>query len=113
MTNNIGVDIVYIPEIKKYLNKKSFINKVYTAKEIEIANTYREPYNFYATRFASKEAIIKATNGNFDFKEIEILKDNNGKPLAKIINHNNYIINISISFVKDYAIAFCIIDQKK
>ena len=107
----IGTDIVYIPKIKKMINIKSFINFIYTKKEQEIANKYKDPTNFYASRFAAKEAIIKATNGNYDFRQIEILKDIDGKPLPKILN-KDLNINLSLSFDNEYAIAFCLIQKK-
>lgn len=110
---NIGTDIVYIPRIKKMIeNTPSFLKKIYTDKEIEIASTIKVPFNFYATRFAAKEAIIKATNSKFDFKEIEILKGEMGEPLAHIINHPEYDIKLSLSYDTDYAIAFCLITKK-
>ena len=107
----MGTDIVYIPRIRKMLTKKSFINYIYTKKEQELANKFKDSTNFYATRFAAKEAIIKATNGKYDFRQIEILKDIDGKPLPKILNEN-LNINLSLSFDNDYAIAFCIIQKK-
>ena len=107
----IGTDILFIPRIKKMENNEAFLKKIYTSKEREIANTFKEPTNFYATRFAAKEAIIKATNGKFDFNEIEILKDEDGKPLPHIINHQEITINLSLSFDNDYATAFCIIKK--
>ena len=109
----IGTDIVFIPKLKKIIdNNPAFISKIYTKKELMIAKTIKNPYHFYATRFAAKEAIIKALNGLFDFPEIEILKGNDGRPLASIINHPEYIINISLSFDNEYAIAYCIAKKK-
>lgn len=110
---NIGCDILYIPRIKNIIESNtSFINKVFTEKERDIAKNIKIPYNFYATRFAAKEAIIKATNGLFDFNEIEILKGNNGEPLPRIIGNEEYIINLSLSYDNDYAIAYCIVNKK-
>ncbi len=107
---NIGTDILYIPRLKKVISTTpSFIKKVYTDKEIEIAKKIKEPINFYATRFASKEAIIKATQGKYDFLEIEILKGDNGEPIPKIISNPHLNIELSISYDFEYAIAFCII----
>ena len=106
----IGTDIVYIPKLKKMITKKSFINFVYTKEEQQLASKFKDPTNFYATRFAGKEAIIKATNGKYDFRNIEILKDSDGKPLPKILNEG-LDIALSLSFDNDYAIAFCIIKK--
>lgn len=109
----IGTDIVFIPRLKKTIeNTPSFRKKVYTEKELNIAIKIKDPYNFLATRFAAKEAIIKATNSQFDFSEIEILKGELGEPIPTIINHDEYIINLSLSYDNDYAIAFCVIQKK-
>ncbi len=109
----IGTDIVFIPKVKKTIDTyKSFIKKIYTEKEIEIASQIKEPYNFYATRFAAKEAIIKAFNGKYDFSEIEILKGKMGEPLPRIKNHPEYEIKLSLSYDKEYAIASCIVQKK-
>lgn len=106
----IGTDIVYIPKLKKIIDATpTFVNKVYTSKEVDIANKIKEPYNFYATRFAAKEAIIKATDGKYDFKEIEILKKEDGSPSPIILINNDINIELSLSYDNDYAIAFCII----
>ena len=111
MNLNIGTDILYIPRLKKIINTTpNFINKVYTQNEINIANKLDNKLYFYATRFAAKEAIIKATGGVFDFQEIEILKEKSGKPLPYIINNKNINIQLSLSYDNEYAIAFCIIN---
>ena len=110
MNYNIGTDIVNIKKLEQTINNNhNFIHKVYSKKELEYAKKLQNPINFYATRFAAKEAILKATNIQYEFNEIEILKDIDGKPIAHIINHENIKIDISLSYDKDYAIAFCIV----
>lgn len=110
----IGTDILYIPRLENIIKENPyFIKKVYTDKEIELAEKSKKSLYFYATRFAAKEAIIKATNGLYDFKEIEILKEKSGKPLPKIINNSNVHINLSLSYDNDYVVAFCTISTKK
>ncbi|MBE6140646.1 MAG: holo-ACP synthase [Firmicutes bacterium] len=110
---NIGTDILYIPRLKNILEKNSsFLKKVYTKKELELALKQKKPLYFYATRFAAKEAIIKATNFQYDFLEIEILKNYDGKPIVELLKNNNLIIDLSLSYDQDYAIAFCIANKK-
>ena len=111
----IGTDIVYIPKIKETIEKyPHFIKSTYTESEINLANKSKNSLYFYADRFAAKEAIIKATNGKYDFKEIEVLKNNDGKPIVNILNNENINIELSLSYDNDYAIAFCIVlSQKK
>jgi len=110
----IGTDIVYIPRLKKILkNNHSFEKKIYTEKEIEISSKIKDPINFLATRFAAKEAIMKATNCKYDFSEIEILKDSDGKPLPNILTNDKLVIELSLSYDNEYAIATALVTQKK
>ncbi len=106
----IGIDLVYIPRLKKTIAMfPQFIRHVYTPQELDISqNIY-----FLATRFCAKEAIMKATNLKYDFKDIEILKDQDGKPVARIIGNNSLVINLSLSYDGEYAIAYVLINQKK
>ena len=110
MNFEIGTDIVNIIHLKETIKTNPhFLKKYYTFHELELAKILKNPYFFYATRFAAKEAIYKATNGEFEFHEIEILKDEYGKPVPKILHHNDIKIKLSLSYEKEYAIAFCIV----
>ncbi len=110
---NVGTDIVCISRLANTIAKMpTFIKKIYTDQELALAQEIKNPMNFYATRFAAKEAIMKATNLELEFREIEILKGSNGEPLAKLINHAEYELKISVSYDTDYAIAFCLAIKK-
>ncbi len=96
----IGVDIVKHSRVNLKIAKK-----VLTEKELEqlkdISN--EEAKNQYlSSRFAAKEAIIKATNKKYSFKDIEVLRTN-GAPSVNIKN-----LELSISHEEDYSVAFCI-----
>ena len=110
MIKEIGTDIVSLQRLNETINRNpNFINKTYTSKELELAAKIKNPLHFYATRFAAKEAIFKATGAQFEFNQIEILKDELGKPIPHIINHPDIKIKLSLSYEDNYAIAFCII----
>lgn len=110
MNFEIGTDILNIKRLENILKKyPHFINKYYTKEEIKIASSLKNPLSFYATRFAAKEAIFKALKGKFDFSEIEILKNTDGSPNPKILNHNDIKIKLSLSYEEDYAIACCLV----
>ena len=118
MIIGIGTDIVKVKRIADLINynAKSFITRCFTKKEQE--NEKNEKENYYAKRWAAKEAIVKALGTGFKkikFTDIEITNDENGKPvvqcnkLSKIVQNDNAAIHISISDEKEYAIAFAII----
>ena len=117
----IGSDIVDIRRIKKsILQNKKFTSRVFSKKEIALANKKKNVYNYFAKRYAAKEAFSKSlgtgiSNG-LKFSEIEVLNNKNGKPIMQIkgkshslvlkfLRKKNYNIFLSISDEKDYAIA--------
>ena len=121
MNISCGIDIIEIERIKKAIDSlgDKFLKEVYTENEIEYCESKNVmKYQHFAARFAGKEAIFKATSkfleNKYDLKweDIEILNDNNGRPYA-ILNKNkikeNIEIDISLSHIKDYAVANCVI----
>lgn len=120
MKINCGTDIIEVCRIKESIEKMGdkFLNKVYTEKEIEYCNSKNKmKYQHFAARFAAKEAIFKAISNILEdkyeitWKDVEILNDKNGRPYVHFINNNYNIkqIDISLSHLKEYAIANCII----
>jgi holo-[acyl-carrier protein] synthase len=112
-----GIDIVEVKRLRRTVKKwgEAFLNRVFTEREIAYAKNRRSTYEHLAGRFAAKEAILKATDvGEFAFKDIEIINNEMGKPYARIIKPNNkkYQISVSISHIKDYAIASAVVTKK-
>ena len=119
MNSAIGIDIVEIKRLEKASKKwgKSFLNKVYTKRELSYSRSKRFPYQHLAARFAAKEAIFKALGEvETDFvgwKNVEILNDSTGKPAvhwhgaAEISRKKRKIRNvvISLSHTENYAVA--------
>ncbi|BDU67687.1 MAG: holo-ACP synthase [Candidatus Tyloplasma litorale] len=106
--NGIGIDIVSKARIKLLKNKTRFLNK----DELEFLSKLKDEdskMDFISGRWASKEAIIKASNKKIKFYEISILNEDNGKPYVLFKNLKNDNIKISISHEKDYTVAFSII----
>lgn len=115
-----GTDIIEVKRIKDAINKKGdkFLNKIYTPFEIEYCNSKNSmKYQHFAARFAAKEAIFKAISEKMKNKyeitwtDVEIRNNEEGKPQVVFLKENYNInqIDISISHVKEYAIAMCIV----
>lgn len=102
MIKGIGVDIVELKRIKYKI-----ASKVLSSKEKEVFDSFKDDKRkkeYLAGRFAAKEALFKATNESFDFKDISVLNDKSGKPL---ISYKN--AHVSISHDGDYVIAFVVV----
>jgi holo-[acyl-carrier protein] synthase len=125
-TVGIGVDIIDNKRFKNLIKDKKFINRIFSKKEIFASKKTLNKINFFSKRFAAKESFAKALGTGFrnklNFKDIEIVNDNLGKPfylinnkIKQIIKKNKKIVNfelfLSISDEKDYSVAFTIIQK--
>lgn len=120
-----GIDIIEVNRIKKSIEElgDSFLNRIYTQNEIEYCNKSGEiKYQHFAARFAAKEAVFKAIS-QFTFgregaswKDIEVINIERGKPVINVDSLKNKLgktvnnliledIDISISHIKEYAVA--------
>ena len=112
-----GVDITEVSRLRRAVEKwgDSFLNRIFTKQELDNAKTRGSLYQHLAGRFAAKEAVFKALgDAKLNFKEVQILNDKDGKPYCSVRNGRDKKINvlISISHVKNYAVANAIITQK-
>ena len=80
----IGVDIVENSRITKSLKNNHFIKRIFSNSEILIASKIKDKKSYYSKRFAAKEAFAKSIGTgfrkNFNFKDISIVNDKQGKP---------------------------------
>lgn len=103
MIVGIGNDIVEIKRFENIKNIELFIEKYYTGEEI---NASGGRISFFAANFSVKESVSKMFGTgirNFGLKDIEVLRDELGKPYvnlygkAKEIAENRGINNILVS----------------
>ena len=123
-----GVDIIDNKRIEKSLKIKGFKKRIFTLYEINQSKKYRNKTNYFAKRFAAKEAFVKSIGlgfrNNINFNDIEIYNNKNGSPKIKISQKikdivktkfkiKNYDIHLSLSDEKKHSIAFVILNKKK
>ena len=124
MIYGVGTDIVKISRIQEMKSLSAFAEKILSSKEMKIASSFNEKrlIKFLAKQFAGKEAVSKAFGTGIRkpilFKDIEILRDENGKPLLNplggvkktMINLGISKSHVSLVDENDYAIAFAILE---
>ena len=80
----IGVDIINNKRIQSIIRNKRFIHKTFGKNEVRFSKKIKRKTNYFAKRFAAKEAFAKALGtgfrNNLNFKDIEVLNDKKGKP---------------------------------
>lgn len=127
MILGIGCDICDIRRIEKILQsyfKEKFINRVFCQSEIDRTVIRKNLESSFAKIFSAKESVVKAlgcTEG-ISWKDIEIMKDYNGKPYVclhgnanllaqKKCNSGRYNIHLSISDDHPYALSYVVFEQ--
>tara|TARA_B100001540_G_scaffold242854_1_gene217756 strand:+ start:1330 stop:1716 length:387 start_codon:yes stop_codon:yes gene_type:complete len=121
-----GVDIVDNLRIKKLIKSENFIKRIYSNDEIRASKNVKNKTNFFAKRFAAKEAFVKSLGIGFrkgiNFKDISVKNNNLGKPelhlnkkiktiLISKLKKKHYKIHLSLSDEYKHSIAFVIINK--
>lgn len=113
----IGVDIESIDRFagSEFIYGGDIANSIFTRNEQEYCFLYKKAAPHLAARYCAKEAITKAlaglgTNG-LQYREIEIVNERNGRPMARIQKEGfrDFQVYLSLSHSKDKAIAFAVI----
>jgi holo-[acyl-carrier protein] synthase len=112
-----GVDITEVTRLRQAVEKwgDEFLNRIFTKEELENARKRATIYQHLAGRFAAKEAVFKALGDpKLNWKDVQILNDKHGKPCCVVLGSKGKKVNvhISISHVKNYAVANAIVTQK-
>ena len=124
MIFGIGTDLVDISRIERMKSLNAFSKKILTQAELEIFKTlkHQKKINYLANQFAGKEAISKAFGTGISkevtFQNIEILRDDHGKPFFNPLSGINSVIedlgiaktHVSLSDEKNFVIAFAILE---
>jgi holo-[acyl-carrier protein] synthase len=119
-----GIDIVNIDRIERMITRwgNLFLDRVFTEREIAWCQQRARPPECFATRFAAKEAFLKAIgwglrNGIL-WKDIEIENDSMGKPLLTFHRRAKEVFEtcriqkalITLSHDRPYAIAHVLLE---
>lgn len=123
MVIGIGIDMIEVARVGEKVSKENgFRQKVFSESECAFCESRTDKDQYYAARFAAKEAFLKATGKGltigYELHEIEVINDSLGKP--GIILHGNFEtlarengwnkIHLSLSHVQAMACAVVIIE---
>ncbi len=119
MILGIGNDIIEIERVKKACLKQTFFTRCFTEKEQQLI---KDNYTRAAGNFCVKESVAKAFGTGFTtfaLKDIEVLRDEKGKPYVNLYGEAKKIydnmggrnIYVSISNIKELASAVAVIEN--
>ena len=121
-----GVDIIKNSRVKNLIKNPKFLSRIFSVNEIKDSKKIKNKTNFFAKRFAAKEAFVKSIGIGFrkgiKFKDISVKKNKLGKPtisynnkVKKILNKKfkskKFNIYVSLSDEKYYSIAYVIVNK--
>lgn len=112
----IGVDIAEVSRLRQAVSRwgESFLRRIFTAAELANAKGKVDFYQHLAGRFAAKEAVFKAFGDpRLSWQDLEIINAPDGKPSCRMLNGKggDRRILVSISHVKNYAVANALVTQ--
>jgi holo-[acyl-carrier protein] synthase len=119
----LGIDIIEVSRIDEKIksNDRNFIERIFTRNEINYCETVLNKEQNYAARFTAKEALLKAMGhglGGFSFTDIEILKDDRGRPFINPLGRvktffkekNIARVHLSMTHIKEVATSVVVLE---
>jgi len=124
MIFGVGADIIEVSRVADKINRREgFREFVFSTHEIDYCESMATKFEHYAARFAAKEAFLKALKTGWttdtNFNEIEMSQTESGSPEIKLLGKTKdalqslmpFKIHVSLSHLKDFAIAFVILEK--
>ena len=125
MIVGLGVDIAEVARVKAAIERhgETFLRRLYTAKEQEYCERFKNKYERYAGRFAAKEAAMKALGTGWSrgvrWVDVEVTREKGGRPTIKLAGEAAKIaerlgvkyISLSITHTAEQAFAQVIFES--
>ena len=125
MIVGLGIDIAEVGRVKAAIERygETFLRRVYTAKEREYCERFKNKYERYAGRFAAKEAVMKALGTGWSrgvrWVDVEVVREKAGRPTIMLVGEAAKVaerlgvkhISLSITHTADQAFAQAIFES--
>lgn len=123
MILGLGIDIVEVSRLEKWLNDKKLLERFFNKEELEYVLSKRDgAAPSLAVRFAAKEAFGKALGtglAGIELKDIAVVNDKTGRPFLKLFGtalqalkeKGGASIHLSLTHEKTTAAAVVIIEE--
>jgi holo-[acyl-carrier protein] synthase len=115
----LGVDIAEVGRVRAAIERygEVFLRRVYTAREREYCEQFKNKFERYAGRFAAKEAAMKALGTGWSrgvrWVDVEVVRERGGRPTLALAGEAAKVaerlgvsnISLSITHTGDQALA--------
>jgi len=122
MITGIGIDMIEVKRMERWLDKSSLLERYFNPQEITLAfSRKKSAAQTLAARFAAKEAFGKALGtglAGIELKDIIVINSDNGKPDIKLTGtaENKFgksganKVHLSITHERENAIAMIVLE---
>jgi holo-[acyl-carrier protein] synthase len=86
----MGIDIAEVDRVKAAIERhgEAFLRRLYTQREREYCEKFKNKYERYAGRFAAKEAAMKALGTGWSrgvrWVDVEVVRQSGGRPTVTL-----------------------------
>ena len=126
MICGLGIDLVENNRLERLIEKwgSKFLERIFSAGEIQYCGGHAHSSTHYGVRFAAKESFLKALGIGLGMgvklSDIEVVNDRNGKPAlalhgkakAQIKKRKITKIHLSLTHTKKYSTAIVLLEKK-
>lgn len=119
----IGIDMIEIHRIERSIKSRTFLKNVFSKEEYEQLKKKNFSPQSVAINFCAKEAFLKCIGkglGFSKFSDIQLLRENCGKPYLKLTgvalefaNKNRLVFSVSATHTKEYASVVVLAERKE
>ena len=114
MIKGIGIEMVDTGRFKSAVERRGsrLLRRLFTDRELEYSLGQRSPERHLAARFACKMSFFKAAGRRYGFREVEVLRDGNGRPRLKVEGIGGDLrFTTTISHSGKYSIATTVVER--
>lgn len=125
MIHGIGIDIVRVDRIARWLDRPQLLSRYFHPDELEYVRNHRAgPAESLAARFAAKEAFGKALGTGLRgirLRDIHVVNDANGRPAYDLQGTaeraasalGTYTLQLSMTHERNIAVAVAILEVSR
>lgn len=102
------MDILELKRVVQIADLQRFCEFFLSDHELQQLAVYPDAQQFAASRFALKEAVIKAVPQPLSFRDFEIIKEGDRPVVHFLISLEGYDLRVSLSHSSDYVAGFAV-----
>jgi len=95
----LGIEIVEVARFKRAMNRwgTPLLRRLFTEGELQYCLARRYPEIHLSARFAAKISFFKASGRTMPYRDIEVVRDDNGRPFLRFSCRGAALLKASLT----------------